>query len=73
MGGVKDKTTILFKPNTTKDCSKVTRASRMYGVGKKPRKPKTKKEQLKDNLIKNGRNLFQLKKENAANKYLLVG
>ena len=56
----------LFKTNTTNDYSEPTRVNNVHRGGKKPRKPK-KKKLLEDNIIKNVRNLFKLKK-NAAIK-----
>ena len=47
----------IFKTNTTKDYSKSTPVSRVYGSEKKPGKLIIKK-QLEDNIIKNLRNLF---------------
>ena len=41
----------LFKTNTTKDYSTLTRVNNVYGSEEKPRKPKG-KAQLQDNVIK---------------------
>ena len=43
----------------------------MYGGEKKPRKPKTKK-QLENNIMKDARNHFDLKKENEAIKDRII-
>ena len=53
-----------FKTKTTKIYSKVTCVDSVYSGGQKPRKLKIKKKQSKDNIIKNVRNLYRLKKEN---------
>ena len=42
MGGVNDKIMSLFKTKTTKEFSKTTRVSNVYGGGKQPRKTKSK-------------------------------
>ena len=64
MGGVKDKIMSLLKTNTTKDYNKPTRVNNVFGGGKKPRKLKIKKEsESGNNIIKDVRNLFRLKKE----------
>ena len=55
----------IFKTNTTKIYSKPTCVNSVYCGRHKPRKRKIKK-QSKDNIIKNVRNLFGLKKENEA-------
>ena len=44
MGGVKGKIMNLFKINTTKSYSKLTHVNSVYERGKKPRKPKIKKQ-----------------------------
>ena len=44
----------------------------MYGGGKKPRKRKIIKKQSKDNIIKNVRHLFRLKKENDVCKNITI-
>ena len=46
MGVVKDKMG-LFKTNTTKNYSKLTRANNVYGGQEKPRKTKNKKNNQK--------------------------
>ena len=54
-----------FKTKTTKIYSKVTCVNSVYSGGQKSRKLKIKKKkQSKDNIIKNVRNLYRLKKEN---------
>ena len=45
MGGVNDKIMSLFKTNTTKEFSKTTRVSNVYGGGKQRRKTKSKNSQ----------------------------
>ena len=66
----------LFKSNTTEDYYKQTPVNNVYRGGKEPRKPKTHKEKLKqqseDNIIKDVRNLFKLKKENKAIKDRII-
>ena len=52
----------LFKIKTTKDYSKPTCAKNVHRGEKKPRKTKIKKRS-EDNIIKDVRNLFRLKKE----------
>ena len=71
MGGVKDQIMYLFKTNSTKQYSKPKHAKNVYGIGKKLRKLKIKK-QSEDNIIKNIRNLFWLKKGNEAIKDKIV-
>ena len=46
MGGVKDKMG-LFKRNTTKNYSKLTRANSVYGGQEKPRKTRNRKNNQK--------------------------
>ena len=65
--GVKGKFVCLLKRNTTKDYSKSTHISNMCGAGKKLRKPKIKKP-LEENIFKDPRNHFRLKKENEATR-----
>ena len=55
MGCVKDKVMSLFKKNTTKVYSRLTRVNNVHERGKKPRKPEIKKPS-EDNTIKNVRN-----------------
>ena len=45
VGGVNDKIMSLFKTNTSKEFSKTTRVSNVYGGGKQPRKTKSKNSQ----------------------------
>ena len=54
VGDVEDKIMSLFKTNTAKDYSKPTHVNHVYEGGKKPRKPKIKK-QSEDNITKNVR------------------
>ena len=63
MGVVKDKIMSLFRTNITKDYSKPTCVNNVYGGGKKPKRPKSKK-QYKYSIIKNARNLFRIRKGN---------
>ena len=72
VGCVKDKVMSLFKTNTTKDYSKLTRVKNVYGGGKKSRKPKI-QNQSEDKMMKNMRNLFRLKMENEAIKNRMIG
>ena len=55
-----------FKTKTTKIYSKVTCVNSVYNRAQKPRKLKIKKKKKKskDNIIKNVRNLYRLKKGN---------
>ena len=73
MGGVKDKIMSLFKTNTIKNYRKPTRAKNLYVTGKKPRKLKRKNQSV-DNIIKNVKNLFSLKKKMKQSKkeYLYI-
>ena len=71
MGSVEDNIMSLFKTNTTEDFSKPTSVNNVYGGVKKQRKPKIKK-QLEENIIKDVRNLFSLKKENEAIKNRII-
>ena len=59
MGGVKYKILYLLKTNIIKNYSKPTHVNNAYGGGKKPRKPKMKR-QFKDSIIKNVRNFFEI-------------
>ena len=63
MGGDKNKVINLFKINTTKNCSRGKCVRNLYDLGKKPRNWK-----YKNKIIRNIRNLFNLKKENEAIK-----
>ena len=63
MGGVKDKVMSFLK---TEDCSKPKCIKTVYGSGKKQNKLKLQKQFEEDNIIKNIRNLFKLKKESEA-------
>ena len=65
MGGVKDKIISLFKINTTKNDSKLTCVSNVYGNRKKPSKPKIKVRsehkiiwRIKDRTIRDIKNFF---------------
>ena len=62
VGGVKNRIMILCK---TKDYSQPKLVKTVYEDGKKPIKLKIQK-QSENNIIKNIRNLFKLKKENKA-------
>ena len=48
----------LFKANTNKDYNKPTHVRNVYVGGKKPRKPKIKKKQSEDNIIKDFKKSF---------------
>ena len=62
VSGVKDETMSIFKTNTAKSYTKLTRANNIYGSGKKLRKLKIKK-QSEGNTVKAVRTLFRLKKK----------
>ena len=51
VSGVKDETMSIFKTNTAKSYTKLTRGNNIYGSRKKLRKPKIKK-QSEDNTVK---------------------
>lgn len=61
MGYVKNYSMSLFK---TQDYSKPKHVKTAYGSGKKPSKLRIQKQSEEENIIKNIKNLFQLKKEN---------
>ena len=61
MGGVKNYSMSLFK---TQDYSKPKHVKTAYGSGKKPSKLRIQKQSEEENIVKNIKNLFQLKKEN---------
>ena len=61
MGGVKDKSMSPFETNTIKDLSKPKHVNNVYWGGKKPRKAAT-KNHLRENIIKDVKNSFRLKK-----------
>ena len=60
MGGVEVQIISLFK---TKDYIKPKRVKTMYESGKGPSKSKIKKQSDEENIIKNKRNPFKLKKK----------
>ena len=68
MGGVKDHVMSLFK---TKDYIKPKCFKTAYRSGKKSQKLKIEK-QFEDNIIKNVRNFFKLKKENTIPKDRII-
>ena len=53
----------LFKANPTKDFNKSKHAKNVYGREYKPSKLKVQKKSEEDNIIKNKRNCFKLKKK----------
>ena len=59
----------LFK---TKDYSKPKCVKTVHGSGKKPNKSKTQKQFEEENIIKNTRNLFKLKKESETIKDRII-
>ena len=64
MGGVKDAIMNLFKTNTTKDYINQHVSIMCMEVGKKKRKLKIKKEsESGNNIIKDVRSLFRLKRK----------
>ena len=71
MDDVKANIMSFFKIKTTKDYSKPTRVENVHECGKKPTKLKLQK-QFEDNIIKNIRNIFRLKKENTAVKDRII-
>ena len=69
MKGVKDQLMSLFK---TKNYSKPKHVKIVYGRGKKPNQLKMLKQSAIDNVIKNLRNHFKLRKENEPIKERII-
>ena len=70
-GGVKDRILSLSKTNSTKNYIKPKRAKNVYGTGSRPSKLKIQK-QSKDNITKNIRHPFRVKKGNKTIKNRII-